>query len=84
MPWQPKWEAAGYTVCTVRKQKEEGVVVQHASSFLMSGTHGMVLSTFKVGVHTSLNSVGELPHRYAQRFASEVILDHVKLAISTN
>lgn len=51
MPWQPKWEAAGYTACTVRKEKEENAVVQLASSLLMSGTHGMVLFTFRVNLH---------------------------------
>lgn len=82
-----QWEAAHHALSTVRKLTwwRNACSQQAFSSFMQSGTpaHRMVPLTFRMGGPTSINLIYVVPHIYAQRLASFLILYSIKLAILT-
>lgn len=79
-----KLGVAGHIVPTVGKQRDGCCGLPSFLLFTQSRTSACLLMPpiFRVGLHTSTNSVYKLPHRCAQRFVSKVI--PVKLSSNIN
>lgn len=68
-----------HCICSHQTERDEGWVLSLHSFFFFnliwdSPAHGLVLLACRVSFPTSVNSIEKFPHRYAQKFVSQMIV----------